>query len=51
MAKEELTRNLKRYLSLKKRIEEADDDKLEDQLAAKLEELYFDLDEDEISWL
>lgn len=51
MAREELTRNLKKYIAIKKKIEETDDEDLEDRLGEKLEELYFYLDEDEISWL
>ena len=51
MRTEDLTKNLKKYLSLKKRIEETDDEELEYSLGEKLESLYFDLDEEEIGWL
>ena len=51
MHDEDLTKNLKKYLKLKKRYDEADDEETESVISEKLESLYFDLDEDEICWL
>ena len=47
----EMTRNLKTYLKLYKMSQEEDDVDEQDSLIAKMEELYYELNEDEIAYL
>lgn len=46
-----LTRNLKKYLELRNKLEEEDDDHVQAELEGKIDELYFELSEDEVDTL
>ncbi len=46
-----LTRNLKKYLELRKRLEEENDDHIQADLEGQIDELYFELSEDEVDTL
>lgn len=44
-----MTKNVKKYLALKTKLEEEEDDTIQSEIEAELDEMYFELSDEEIS--